>query len=80
MRIKLGFVLGAFMVAGMAVGVTPALSAQESGEWICHRTGKGYNIIWVSESAVDRHVGHGDKRTGLPAGPPPPESICAQLP
>ena len=76
MRIKLGFVLGAFVLALVGVAVTPAASAPEDGEWLCHLTGKGYKLIWVSDSARAVHIAHGDIATTFEVGWDPDPSVC----
>lgn len=86
MRLKFGLLAGVFALA-LTVGVAPTASGQgqghenqEKGEWICHRTGNGYKLMWVSETAISTHEGHGDVATGFDRNDATPFGVCESLP
>lgn len=72
MRLKLAMFAVAVAIGSVA-SIPPAIAAQGENVWVCHITGNArtpFIPLLVSESAVYRHLSHGDEWVGPYAGVP----------
>jgi hypothetical protein len=74
MRLKLGFVIGAVVLATVGTGPTASGQSQDKFMWVCHATQgrSGFVLLAVGVAAAERHfIEHGDEVTEYDYTSPP---------
>lgn len=73
MRAITGFSIAVVLASAW---IAPTAIAQEGWVWVCHRSGKGFDLLIVSANSGPAHAAHGDPVV-VPYEPGLPDPICS---